>query len=187
MAGFVSELLGRYAGGLGTGSHAEVVFKASDEKGQPSRGGQEFLVCRIPMWAMVTWWTLKALVWVLIVACRYWYVTVPAALLTWLYVEFGWWGLAGLFGSIVGTLGAWFLGHRASCLRFALFPAYGRYRRWALRRAWYPAMATAGLSVTFDKQTVLPVLKRVRYPGRGRGTDRADGHRADPGRLRQGQ
>ena len=43
----------------------------------------------------------------------------------------------------------------------------GRWRRAVYRRRWYPAMATAKLTVTFDRHTVLPVLKRVRCrPGR---------------------
>jgi hypothetical protein len=119
-------------------------------------------VLRIPLWMVITWQAIKALAWAVATYVRYWYVTLPTTFLTWLYVTYGWVGLAVLTGS-VGAVGAgWWFGHPASCLRFGCYPVLARYRRMVYRRRWHPAMATAKLAVSFDGHTVIPILKRVR-------------------------
>ncbi len=119
-------------------------------------------IVRIPLWMALTWWTLKGLVTVAYLACRYWYLTAPAAVLLWLYVELGWSGPVGLLAGLTTLSGGWSLGHRKSFLRFAFYPAMGRWRRTVYRRRWYPAMATARLAVSFDGRTVVPILRRVK-------------------------
>src|SRR5207237_883277 len=37
-----------------------------------------------------------------------------------------------------------------------------RWRRFVFRRRWHAAMATAKLAVSFDRHTVIPVLRKVR-------------------------
>ena len=116
---------------------------------------------RIPLWMLITWQVIKALAWVVVFACRYYYVTAPAALLGWLYLRYGWAGPGVLVGSIAAISGGWWFGHLPSFLRFGWWPILARYRRMVYRRRWHPAMATAKLAVSFDGHTVIPVLKRV--------------------------
>ncbi len=122
-------------------------------------------IVRIPLWMVVTWWCIKGLALAVFLACRYWYVTAPASLLLWLYVEFDWYGPVGLVVGLAGGLTGWWFGHRPSFGRFAWHPALSRWRRWWYRRRWLSAMATARLTVSFDGHTVVPVLKRVRCNG----------------------
>jgi hypothetical protein len=116
----------------------------------------------LPVWLVLAWYLLKGLALAVLLACRYWYVTGPAALVLWLYVDFGWYGPAGLVGVLVVLGTGWWFGHRSSFLQWAWFPALGRFRRWVYRRRWHPAMSTAKLAVSFDGHTVIPLLKRVR-------------------------
>src|SRR5688572_6457924 len=90
-------------------------------------------ILRIPLWAVVGWQLIKALAFLLVVACRYWYVTGPAAGLLWLYAEWGWYGPAGLILAIAATATAWGLWHRPSFLRFGCYPLLARHRRWIYR------------------------------------------------------
>jgi S-DNA-T family DNA segregation ATPase FtsK/SpoIIIE len=117
---------------------------------------------RIPIWLALVWWAVKGLARLVLLACRYWYLTGPAVVLLWLYADYGWYGPVGLLAGLTLTAGGWGVGHRPSFLRFGWFPAVGRWRRLVYRRRWYAAMATAKLAVSFDTTTVLPVLKRVR-------------------------
>ena len=119
-------------------------------------------IMRIPMWMVITWQTIKALAWLVKTYLRYWYVTLPATFLTWLYVRYGWVGLAVLFSSIAAIAATWWFAHQASCLRYGWWPILARYRRWIYRRRWHAAMVTAKLAVSFDRHTVIPMLKRVR-------------------------
>jgi len=119
-------------------------------------------ILRLPWWMIITWQTIKALAWLITTAVRYWYLTGPAAFLTWLYLRYGWVGLAVLFGSITAAGTAWWFGHHGSYLRFGWWPILARYRRFLYRRRWHAAMVTAKLAVSFDSQTVIPRLKRVR-------------------------
>jgi hypothetical protein len=122
-------------------------------------------VTRIPLWAVVAWWSLKGLAYGVFYACRYWYLTGPTILLTWLYARFGWWGPGGLLAGLTAVCLSWWQGHPASFLRFAAYPALSRWRRFVYRRRWAAAMTTAKLAVSFDGHTVLPILKRVRSTG----------------------
>ncbi len=119
-------------------------------------------IVHIPLWMALTWWTLKGLALLVFWTVRYWYLTVPAGVLLWLYVKFGWAGPVGLLAGLTAGACGWAFAHRASFLRFGFYPALGRWRRWCYRRRWYPAMATAKLAVVFDRRTVVPVLKCVR-------------------------
>jgi DNA translocase FtsK/SpoIIIE-like protein len=119
-------------------------------------------ILRIPWWAVICWQLVKALAWLVVVLVRYWYLTAPAAVLGWLYLEFGWVGPAGLAASLVSVAASWWYLHRPSFLRFGWWPILARIRRWLYRRRWNAAMVTAKLAVTFDSHTVIPILKRVR-------------------------
>ncbi len=119
-------------------------------------------ILRIPMWMVITWQLIKAITWLIVFACKYWYVTVPTAVLTWLYLAYGWTGLAVLSACIVVPSGVWWCYHRPSFLRFCWWPILARYRQMVYRRRWHAAMVTAKLAVSFDGHTVIPVLRRVR-------------------------
>jgi S-DNA-T family DNA segregation ATPase FtsK/SpoIIIE len=119
-------------------------------------------ILRIPWWAVICWQLVKALAWLVTTYLRAWYVTFPVTLLVWLYLRYGWQGLAILGGSLAAVAVGWWLLHPVSCLRVAAWPILARWRRFLYRRRWTAAMVTAGLSVTFDQHTLIPVLKRVR-------------------------
>ncbi|GGM50984.1 FtsK/SpoIIIE domain-containing protein [Dactylosporangium sucinum] len=120
---------------------------------------------KVPLWLLLAGWTVKASVRLVVLAVRHWHVSGPALLLGWLYLRYGWAGPVGLVGGVVALAVGWCLGHRPTFERFAWYPVLSRWRRWSYRRQWLPAMATAKLSVSFDGQTVVPVLKRVRCNG----------------------
>jgi S-DNA-T family DNA segregation ATPase FtsK/SpoIIIE len=119
-------------------------------------------ILRLPMWLVLAWYLVKGFAAALVLVCRYWYVTAPATLLLWLYVRHGWIGPVVLLLAVAALGAGWRFGHRPSFLRFGFYPVLGRYRRWVYRRRWHAAMATAKLAVTFDRHTVLPVIRRVR-------------------------
>jgi len=119
-------------------------------------------IVRLPIWLMLAWWAVKGLGVLVFLACRYWWVTGPALLLSWLYLRFGWLGLGLVVAVPAVALTVWGLWHRASFLRFGFYPALSRWRRWWYARRWYPAMTTAGLVVSFERDRVVPVLKRIR-------------------------
>jgi hypothetical protein len=122
-------------------------------------------IMRIPLWMAITWWCVKTLAVAVFLACRFWYITGPAGLLLWLYAKYDWYGPAGLLAGLTLLLAAWWYGHRASCRRFCVYPAWSRWRRLFYRRRWLPAMHTAKLTVAFDGHVVVPILKRVRTTG----------------------
>ncbi|MFC4089123.1 FtsK/SpoIIIE domain-containing protein [Micromonospora sp. GCM10011541] len=117
---------------------------------------------RVPMWLALTWWTLKGLGRLVVVLVRFWYVTAPAVVFGWLYLRFGWAGPVGLVAAVATVSAGWWFGHRDSFLRFGWWPVLSRYRRMVYRRNWHAAMVTARLAVSFDRHTVLPILKAVR-------------------------
>jgi len=119
-------------------------------------------VVRVPLWLALSWWGVKGVARLTVLAGRYWYVTVPTAGLTWLYAEYGWAGPAVTVGGLASTAGGWWYAHRSSFLRFGWWPVLSRWRRWSYRRNWQAAMVTARLAVSFDSHTVLPVLRSVR-------------------------
>ncbi|MBT8226026.1 MAG: cell division protein FtsK, partial [Dactylosporangium sp.] len=118
-------------------------------------------IVRIPLWMTIVWWGLRGLARVVVAYLRFWYVTGPVTLLVWLYARFGWPGPVLAVTVPALALVVWALCHRASFRRLVWWPVLGYWRRLVYRRDWHPAMATAGLAVTFDHTTVLPVLKRV--------------------------
>lgn len=119
-------------------------------------------VVKLPLWMIIAWQVVKSLVWLVVTYVRHWYVTVPVTGLTWLYVRYDWQGLAVLGGAIVVPATGWFFAHRASWLRFGWWPILARYRRFLYRRRWMAAMVTAKLSVSYDKRTIIPEIRRVR-------------------------
>jgi hypothetical protein len=119
-------------------------------------------VLRLPIWLLVVWQAVKALSWLVMAYVRFWYLTLPGTLLAWLYARFGWQGPVSLTGSVVAIGAAWWFGHRRSCQRFGWWPILARWRRFVYRRRWNAAMVTAKLAVSYDRHTIIPVLKRVR-------------------------
>jgi S-DNA-T family DNA segregation ATPase FtsK/SpoIIIE len=117
---------------------------------------------RVPLWLLLSFWLVKAGYRLVVAYVRYWYVTVPLTGLGWLYLRYGWPGPAIAAGAPLLGFGVWALVHWPSCRRFGWWPILGRWRRMRYRRHWHPAMVTAGLAVSFDDHTILPVLKRVR-------------------------
>jgi DNA translocase FtsK/SpoIIIE-like protein len=119
-------------------------------------------IVRIPIWLALLWQAIKGLAWSVTASVRFWRLTLSVTALLWLYREFDWPGPATAAGSLIVTATVWRIWHRPSFLRFCWFPVLARYRRWTYRRHWLSAMATAKLAVSYDGQTVVPVLKRVR-------------------------
>ncbi|MGW4946349.1 FtsK/SpoIIIE domain-containing protein [Actinoplanes sp. NPDC004185] len=119
-------------------------------------------VLRLPIWLLVMWQAVKAVAWLVVTYVRYWWATGPATGLLWLYAEYGWVGPASTVGGIAAVATGWGFGHRSSFLRFGWYPVLAGFRRWTYRRRWQAAMVTAKLAVSFDRRTVLPILKRVR-------------------------
>jgi hypothetical protein len=124
-------------------------------------------IVRIPLWAAVLWWLLKGLVRLVVFYVRFWYATLPATLVAWLWLRYGWAGPVWLLVGLVTPFGAWAAIHWASFVRFGWYPVLGRWRRVGYRRRWYPAMATARLTVSFDGRTVLPELRKVKASAAG--------------------
>lgn len=120
---------------------------------------------RVPLWLILFAWLGKGLLSLTVLLVRHWVVTLPAFVLAALYVRFDWYGPVVLVLVLAAVAGSWWSLHRPSFLRFGYYPVLARWRRWLYRRQWLPAMATAGLSVTFDGRTVIPVVKRVRCSG----------------------
>src|SRR4051812_41953576 len=87
-------------------------------------------ILRLPWWAIICWQLVKALVWVVLAFVRFWHVTVPATVLTWLYLRYGWVGPVGLVAATTTVGAGWWFAHPASCLRFGCWPVLARIRRW---------------------------------------------------------
>ncbi|HET8658163.1 MAG TPA: cell division protein FtsK [Micromonosporaceae bacterium] len=119
-------------------------------------------ILRLPLWMVVIWWCVKGCIRLAGFYARHWYVTVPATVLGWLYLRYGWPGPALTLGLPGLLCGVWAWSHWPSFLRLVGLPVWSRLRLWHYRRSWHPAMATACLALTFDGHIVLPVLRRVR-------------------------
>jgi hypothetical protein len=119
-------------------------------------------IIRIPLWMVISWQTIKALAWLVKSYIRFWYITLPTTFLAWLYLRYGWVGLAILFGSPAAIGTSWWFAHQTSCLQYGWWPILARWRRFLYRRRWHATMVTANLAVSFDKHTVIPVRRRVR-------------------------
>jgi S-DNA-T family DNA segregation ATPase FtsK/SpoIIIE len=119
-------------------------------------------IVRIPLWAAVLWWLCKGLVRAVVLYVRFWYISLPATLLAWVWFRFGWVGLLVLVGGLLAVAGVWAGLDWASFLRFGWYPVLGRWRRMVYRRSWHPAMATARLAVPFEGHLILPQLRKVK-------------------------
>ncbi|WP_344299978.1 FtsK/SpoIIIE domain-containing protein [Paractinoplanes deccanensis] len=93
---------------------------------------------------------------------RHWYATVPATGLLWFHARFGGTAFVVLIGGSVLLMVGWAFLHRPSWLRFAWWPVLARVRRVIYRRGWMAAMVTAKLSVSYDRRTVIPQIRRVK-------------------------
>ena len=142
-------------------------------------------IVRIPWWLTIPWWSLRGLFRLVVAYLRFWYATIPATLLVWLFVEYGWigpvlavpiptgalWLVAGSSGVVPAVRGA--AGARAVAavhLPPGLAPGHGNRRtRGHLRRAD---------RVAGHAQGPLHLHRGCRHG--------ADGDRADSGRLQQG-
>src|SRR3954454_23198117 len=96
-------------------------------------------IIRIPLWMVICWQTIKALARLVKSYIRFWYVTLPATLLTWLYLRYGWQGLAVLFRSLATVAASWWFAHQPSCLQYGWWPILARWRRFCYRRRWHAA------------------------------------------------
>ncbi|MBW6437666.1 cell division protein FtsK [Actinoplanes hulinensis] len=119
-------------------------------------------VVKFPIWAVVVWETVKALAWLTTTYVRHWYATLPVTGLIWLYAVHGWQTLAALVGGIAVASTGWAFGHRPTWLRFGWWPILAKARRLLYRRRWMAAMVTANLSISYDKRTIIPQIRRVR-------------------------
>ncbi|BCY05412.1 FtsK/SpoIIIE domain-containing protein [Actinoplanes sp. L3-i22] len=122
---------------------------------------------KIPLWAAILWQTLKTVAWLVKAYVQHWYATLPVTGLVWLYLAYGWQALALLLGGITTAVTCWFHVNRASWLRFGWWPALARFRRLVYRRRWMAAMVTANLSISYDKRTIIPQIRRVRCKAGG--------------------
>ncbi|GIF09519.1 hypothetical protein [Actinoplanes siamensis] len=117
---------------------------------------------KLPIWLVVVWEIVKALYWTVTNYIRHWYATLPLTGLTWLYLAHGWQALALLVGGTAAAATGWSFAHRPSWLRFGWWPALAKVRRFVYRRRWMAAMVTANLSISYDKRTIIPQIRRVR-------------------------
>ncbi|MDR7278684.1 FtsK/SpoIIIE domain-containing protein [Catenuloplanes atrovinosus] len=120
-------------------------------------------VWRVPGWLLVLWWTLRGAFRATVLAVRFWWLTGPAALVAWIWADFGWQTLLVVLATLAAAGIAWWRWHRASWWRFVWWPLLGRWRRlFVYRRGWAPAMATCGLATTFGGDKYVPQLVKVR-------------------------
>lgn len=118
---------------------------------------------RVPGWLLLLFWTVRGLVRLVVLAVRYWWMTVPASVAVWVRAEYGGLVLGGLVLILASGCVAWWRLHPASWLRFGWHPLVGRWRRmWVYRRRWASAMATCGLATVFDGDQYIPRLGKVR-------------------------
>jgi S-DNA-T family DNA segregation ATPase FtsK/SpoIIIE len=118
---------------------------------------------RVPGWLLLLFWLVRGLVRLVVLAVRYWWLTVPAGVAVWVRVEYGTGVIVGLVLVLVGGCVVWWLLHPASWLRFGWHPLVGQWRRvWVYRRGWASAMATCGLATVFDGDRYIPRLGKVR-------------------------
>lgn len=122
---------------------------------------------RVPLWLLLAGWSIKGLYRLTVLYLRFWFVTLPLTGLAVLYLRYGWIGPVVALAAPLAAFGLWAFVHWSSCQRFGWWPILGRWRRLVYRRNWHPAMVTAGLAVTFDHHTILPILKRVRVTATG--------------------
>ena len=122
---------------------------------------------KVPLWLLLAVWSVKGLYRLVVAYLRLWYLTLPLTGLTVLYFKYGWIGPILAVGVPLLGFGLWALVDWASCRRWIWWPVLGRGRRMRYRRVWHPAMVTAGLAVSFDSHTILPILKRVKVGATG--------------------
>src|SRR3954465_14648502 len=79
-------------------------------------------ILRIPWWAIICWQLVKGVARLVVFLVRYWYVSAPAGVLGWLYLEFGWVGPVGLVAAVASVGSSWWFVHPSSCLRFGWWP-----------------------------------------------------------------
>src|SRR5262249_60708481 len=48
-------------------------------------------ILRVPLWMVVLWWTVRGVARLVVLYVRLWYLTMPATVLVWLYLRYGWW------------------------------------------------------------------------------------------------
>lgn len=118
-------------------------------------------VVRVPWWLLLPWGLVKWAGLGLLVAVRYWRLTVPAAVLLISWLLGGWWAPLLLVVVVAAAAGAWAVVDRGSFRRFGWWPVLGRWRRWRYSRRWWAAMSTAGLVVSFEAHTLMPQLRRL--------------------------
>lgn len=122
-------------------------------------------ILRIPLWLALAWWCLRKLAALAVTYIRYWWLTLPATGLGWLYLEHGWPGPTIAAASAAVVVSGWAFLHAPSFLRLGWWPVKAKLRRWQYRRVWHPAMATAKLTVSWDDHTIVPIIRRVRCVG----------------------
>ncbi|MDW5330806.1 FtsK/SpoIIIE domain-containing protein [Plantactinospora sp. KLBMP9567] len=118
---------------------------------------------RVPGWLLVFWWLARGLVRLTVLAVRYWWLTSPAAAVSYVYGRHGGLVLAVAVAAVAGGCVGWWRWHPASWFRFGWYPAVARWRRlWVYRRGWASIMATCGLATAFAGDRYVPQLLRVR-------------------------
>jgi hypothetical protein len=76
-------------------------------------------ILRVPLWAAISWWTVKGGARLVGWYARHWYATVPATVVVWAYLRFGWQPVAIAAGGVAAVAVVWWWLHRASFLRLA--------------------------------------------------------------------
>lgn len=144
---------------------------------QPQRMVLETPVIRKPHWQMpAALWLLKKLIagfrglvsWLVRQYVRFWWATLPATAIGYLYVELGWKPATAIVGVLAGALTSWWWKWRASFLRRLgwFYAAQWRYHT-VYRRNWYAICTNLGLAMTFAGDRFFPTIRRVRRDGEG--------------------
>src|SRR5688572_23076424 len=98
---------------------------------------------KVPLWLLLAGWSVKGVYRLVLLYVRFWFLTLPATGLLYLYARYGWLGPTLAVTAPAALVTVWAFVHPASCRRWAWWPALARWRRFRYRRNWHPAMVTA--------------------------------------------
>lgn len=139
-----------------------ISFLGGDRMGRGWRIGYAPLL-RIPLWALVTWWTAKGIWRCAVFVVRSWRVTAPLLVAWWLWRHLDWRTVLVATPLLAAAGALWWHLHPASLRLLLTDPVRAWWRRLACYRwRWTAAMTTCGLAVSFGGNRYTPHLVRVR-------------------------
>ncbi len=114
-------------------------------------------------WWVLAGWFLRGLGLTIAYAVRLWWVTIPTALLAFVWMTLGWTVVVALVLVVVLGSVTWWRTHPQSWLRWVAHPYAGRVRLWVVyRRHWIAATLACGLAPHLHGARHIPRILRVR-------------------------